>query len=1715
MVDNILSQLEAMGRKLWSEGTRLSVFWYFYEFTFDRLQKDGPNLPESVHHLRAQVETWKYFWPNEDFLAGIFVDNLGTLPTGPEVQNQDTSLTRTEQNPQGLTLVHDAPVFLDEIHQRRHPDRERSFSAPIICSAQSTASYGLLASLEPVHPLPIEQHPLQQDTIPLASQQLLSTEQQSPQQDEILKRNRRPPICWKWDYRDIAGFWESDSRPWTWQFSLEQASNNQNKSSKARNRPHDSKWNDPDEITSQAYPGDQRAQDSNQEKEPIPIEGIDEDDEKICQSYLSLLPDFKESLDHNSILLCENFNEVINPNSKVSEGKKTFRAKILRLAIRLGETAVLEKQQASGESLTTQQTMKIAKKESRELEFETLINAYHEPSQSPQMYTTMEKGKGKDESSLPLATEESFNKAADAADSSLNPVQYASFPGTIQPPGTMLPPGTMKTPGMMLPPRIISPPRVMYPPGITQHSRIMQHPGIMQPQGVMQTQGAIQHPELSQDLQAHHYSFKSLIAKSQFGANLTSAPDHRNLNSESVGPDESTDSSGKGAPICVPQETRRRSNKFNPNMNASGELLAIPKWHIEESKEQKAIKNKIQKLAKEIKDIESFVAKGELLSNQQLQRAEKKKEKEEELTALSSTYYQPSLPPFGEEPYTSTNVLPATTSSSCEFPPLSAKSEAAGSSPSISTTSYSRKVGQLLPKLKHIDRRKSQKTASEEESWPSLSGPAKETSPQNIGPGTARSSSSQSKHAESSPKINVRPWPSFRRAQETSMFQSATTSKSQESKPLINTQVKRKDGFAASNEIQPSLITKNEMIPALTYAQRAARFNNVSQPVATSKSLKLKNLNTPDAKSQEDFPALNNVQASPVASITSGTYPSYSQKASSLNKTSQSTTASLNPKELRTTGAEIQDEFPPLSKTQTPPLRTIQRDSPSSYARKASEAGVVKQDVTKQDSPRPGIVASKFSKSITFENAFIQPKEQQAKAYSSETQISNESSMIAQKMKSRSGSNEESLSSPKSQFREVIPHENTGSYTIPQRKKYPSISDPRSRSIIGSKLQESGPHNTKAYVIPQKLNFLGTQGEKSQTSDQTVPNMTSPNPKGKSPGTMGAFFYEGPRSREYFVSQTSGSGSSVPPPSTQPDIANSPHSPSTSVRANRAREFISTTRPPGSTRRRCSSLPPDPYLEVVNDTHDAHDTHDNHDTSDAQDSTPPRSSNLQQKETRTMRRPQKRRSLSSSEIGGPNNLAVLFSGGRIQPLSPSLFKHLRGSEKKNCETLSSSSVSKTNDSKEINQSPTSEHPIFSLQTQFNTAPPITSSGKAIGSPEISPLTTSFPNPVVSSSQEPTMSTNVFEHPHSDSLLPESARLDDFLLSDTGSDDPATASLHLSQLKSPAAFELDYSSDGSEETLEAEPDNGQAIPLSSSSDDSVEFILSYEAGTARRSRQRTLHHGIRGEQERNRAEHHTVYGPEILPNQGPEGATAGERAGTISGHDPNSQIHGPTQTAGTEMRQRSNFEEGLRNMLLRPSQNSTLPASPPTQVQIDRNVGIHNVPDYFSLPAITSAITVNRAILAPLFALCLSGIGCVDTTNAAITTLLRISAALNVDHLVIIIHPIYLLRDITSKWLKLCILTTNSCIHFLPTEYTFLIHTIHLSQCNTPEYPVVLFSSFDPPFSIPSTTSTVNFTGRPTTHFSITSPPPIHPSSFNHQNMPCIINSKKEYEMENR
>lgn len=914
----------------------------------------------------------------------------------------------------------------------------------------------------------------------------------------------------------------SDSRPWTWQFSLEQAST-QKKSSKSRTRPHDPAWDNSDTITSQAYPGEQKVQNLNQEKEPIPTEGFNDDDEKICQWYLSHLPNFKESLDHTSMLLSENFNKVINPSSKVPEDKKTARARIFHLAVRLGETSVLEKRQASGESLTAEQTMKIAKKGSKEAEFETLMNAYHDSSKSPQIPTTREKGKGKDESSLPLETQEYFNQAVDADDPSLNPVQYAPLPGTFQPPRTMLPPGMMR------------------------------HPGLMPPSGILQ------HPELSQDLQAHHNSSGNLIARSQFGANLTSVQDHRNPNSEFVAPHASQNSSGELSTRYAPQKTRRRSRKSKTSI----------------------------------------------------------------------------------------------------------------------------------------------------------------------------------------------------------ISQSATTSKSQESKPLKDSQVKSQDGFTTRNEIQSSLITKDEAV----------------------------------------------------------SYPGYSQNSS------QSATASLKPKELKKAGAESQDEFPALDRTKRPPFPPIQYDPSSSYARKASQI-----DITKQDNSKRYLVVSKSSMSTTSKIASIEPKVQHPKA-------------------------------SKSRLSELSSHENAGPHAILQRKSSLPISDHESRSSLRPRLRNSGPYNPESYVMPQELNSLGTVDEESQAPDQTVPKTTNPNSKGKGPGYMGAFTYEGPSSGEYFAPQTSGYGLYIPVPNIQPERVRPPPPPSAVVQQNQSRTPLPKWRPLDSTGR-CSSLPPDPDLEAADGTHDT------------QNLTPSGSFSLQQKEPRTMRRPEKQHSLSSSELGGPDHLAGQFSAGKIQPLSPYPSRNQQFSVEGNSGTLSSSSVSKTDDTKEDIQSPTSKRTNLLLPAQSN-----------------------------------------------------------------------TASSHSSQLRSPDAFELDYSSDSGDDTLEAEPGGYQAIQSRTSTNNWVEAGLGDDAVTEQHIGEHSFHHEAReGEpinpEESSRAEHQTHYGSESFPNQG----TGGGITGAISGNDANSQTHESSYTVGTGTRQSFSFEEGVRSMLLGSRRSSTLASTPPARN--DRDVDPLDSPIFF-------------------------------------------------------------------------------------------------------------------------------------------------------------------------
>ncbi|KAA8568637.1 hypothetical protein EYC84_007648 [Monilinia fructicola] len=64
-------------------------------------------------------------------------------------------------------------------------------------------------------------------------------------------------------------------------------------------------------------------------------------------------------------------------------------------------------------------------------------------------------------------------------------------------------------------------------------------------------------------------------------------------------------------------------------------------------------------------------------------------------------------------------------------------------------------------------------------------------------------------------------------------------------------------------------------------------------------------------------------------------------------------------------------------------------------------------------------------------------------------------------------------------------------------------------------------------------------------------------------------------------------------------------------------------------------------------------------------------------------------------------------------------------------------------------------------------------------------------------------------------------------------------------------------------------------------------------------------------------------------------------------------------------------------------------------------------------------------------------------------------------------------------------------------YIFLIHTIHFKPMQHTRISCCPFFIVPSTPSISSTTSTLNLTGRPTTHFPITSPPSVHPSIHRH------------------
>ncbi|KAF7879451.1 hypothetical protein EAF04_000647 [Stromatinia cepivora] len=196
--NNHMCELEVMGRKAHTQGIPYKSFYSRYGSILDRLQSDGSNIPQCFLPLSAQVETWKYFWPNEAFLASIPTGNPREPPIDHEAQNQSYQTTTLPEEPPsspGLTLADDTPMYLDDIVEAPRPRKARSSSATATCSARRFASDFTSSSVSRAHPLPIEQNASQEEVVPLGPLKSLPTEQSGQKPIVSLPSTFQPPVA--------------------------------------------------------------------------------------------------------------------------------------------------------------------------------------------------------------------------------------------------------------------------------------------------------------------------------------------------------------------------------------------------------------------------------------------------------------------------------------------------------------------------------------------------------------------------------------------------------------------------------------------------------------------------------------------------------------------------------------------------------------------------------------------------------------------------------------------------------------------------------------------------------------------------------------------------------------------------------------------------------------------------------------------------------------------------------------------------------------------------------------------------------------------------------------------------------------------------------------------------------------------------------------------------------------------------------------------------------------------------------------------------------------------------------------------------------------------------------------------------------------------------------------------------------------------------------
>ncbi|KAF7937238.1 uncharacterized protein EAE98_001552 [Botrytis deweyae] len=568
--------LEAMGHKAYSDGIGYSAIYSWYGQTMDRLQSDDSNVSEEFQSLTAKVETWKHFWPNEPFFAGISSKSTSRQSFESRDQNQSknpvkrSTSTSPEQDSSQETLTtllptagsSEQPITPNlsrspiKTQQASHGNMERDHKRyhDAICANCNMRGHILSHCVAPVDEFGFISGCPRCNTKKHLYDECSALPKSKGGGDLaclILKRMNCPPIRSSKDIRNFLKVKSGRQHPWTYDFSLKQVGKfevSYDDYGIPKGLYPDPAWETPDKVLSQAYP-------------------------RTMDTILPRLWYFHWRLNRKSADLGHKFEVFLKSMSEAASDSEIITCEIVRLAEALECISEFESKEARGEWLTIWMRKDIKTKQAKELEFEAKLNAYHatenyrprnhdsSPDNERAVPSTEEKGKGK---AIDVHSPSSSHRYAEEEQS-----MYQSYAQRYAPDNPFNEGTSSNVPSESTP------------------------------------------------------TSENLVVRKEFGSDLTPAVENYKLRDLSS-PEKVLD--------CVPVDTDTQSS--GQKEQGENQLSKFAEFKYEQSKEQKQLEKRISNLSRDLKEINSFEKRVEMLTTNQCNQLKMKELKERELRVL-------------------------------------------------------------------------------------------------------------------------------------------------------------------------------------------------------------------------------------------------------------------------------------------------------------------------------------------------------------------------------------------------------------------------------------------------------------------------------------------------------------------------------------------------------------------------------------------------------------------------------------------------------------------------------------------------------------------------------------------------------------------------------------------------------------------------------------------------------------------------------------------------------------------------------------------------------------------------------------------------------------------------------------------------------------------------------------------------------------------------